>query len=146
TGLRHLYRAEKEVFDALVSMAENARSSQLNTLFLHHREETSTQMERLERIFSLLDIDIKRSQLRGMNNLTNKRKEILKTLIDWNFTDRSKGMEGILSEGKELMRHFNDTDAGDFGLMSAGGKVEHFEIGCYTPLCILAEKLGEKKV
>lgn len=146
TGLRHLYKSEKEVFDALYSMIENAQSSELKEILFHHRDETKTQIDRLDRVFSLLDIDIHSSKLRGMQNLSEKGKEVLKTLVDLNFTDRSKGMDGILSEGKELMRHFKNTAAGDLALVSAGDKVEHFEIGCYTPLCILAEKFGEKEV
>jgi|GEM_PF-5487652 len=145
-GLRHLYNAENEVFDALLLMAENAQSSDLHKILIHHREETSLQIGRLNTIFSLLDIDINSSKLRGMQNLSDQGKELFKTLIDWNFTDRSKGMDGIIKEGKELIRHFKKTEANDFALVSAGNKVENFEIGCYTSLCLLAEKLGQTEV
>ncbi len=146
TGLRHLYKAETEVFKELLVMAENAQSPHLSDTLLHHRDETETQIERLEIIFSLLDIDIHSSKIQGMGDLAEQGKHLLKTLADMNFTDRSKGMNGILSEGKELIRHFKDTEANDFALTSAGAKVESFEIGCYTFLCILADKLGEDRV
>lgn len=146
TGLRHLYKAEKEVFEALLEMAEHAQSSQLNDLLIHHRKETEQQISRLEKIFNLLDIDINSSKLRGMQNLSEQGKELLKTLLDFNFTDRSKGMDGIISEGKELIRHFKETGASDFALISAGEKVEHFEIACYVPLILISEKMGQAEV
>lgn len=48
--------------------------------------------------------------MRGLQNLSEKGKELLKTLVDMNFTDRSKVMEGILGEGRELMRHFAQSE------------------------------------
>ena len=146
TGLRHLYKAENEVFEALASMAKNAKSSLLNLMLLHHRDETHTQIERLKTVFALLDINIHSTKLRGMQDLTAQGKELFKTLLDFNFTDRSRGMDGIVTEGKELIRHFKDTEAADFALISAGNKVENFEIGCYLPLCTLAEKFGEQEI
>jgi ferritin-like metal-binding protein YciE len=146
TTLRHLYKAENEVIDALSLMAESAQSSELRKAVLHHQDETSSQIDRLENIFSFLDIDVNSSKLQGIKNLKEQGKHLLKTLIDLNFTDRSKGMNGILSEGKELIRHFKDTEANDFALITAGGRVESFEIGCYTFLCLLAEKIGIKEI
>jgi ferritin-like metal-binding protein YciE len=145
-NLRHLYKAENEVAKELVVMAESAKSPDLQNALLHHRDETNKQIERLEDIFSLLSIDIRSSKLQGIENLGEQGKHLLKTLVDLNFTDRSKGMNGILSEGKELIRHFKDSEANDFALLTAGGRVESFEIGCYAFLCILVEKLGIKEV
>ena len=146
TGLRHLYTAETEVFEVLLTVIEYAQSPDLKKLFSHHRDETHAQIERIKKIFSLLDIDIQSSKMQGMKNLTDQGKELLKTLMDLNFTDKSKGMQGILNEGKELIRHFNDTEANDFALITAAGKIENFEIACYNILSILMEKLGKEEI
>ena len=146
TGLRHLYKAEVAVFENLQTLLETAMFQGLKDLFRHHREETSQQILRLEHVFKLLDIDIKASKLQGLPNLGDKAKELLKTLADMNFSDRSKGIDGILSEGKELLRHFADTDANEIALISAAQKVEHFEIACYQLLVMLAEKYGDSQV
>lgn len=144
-SIRHLYSAETEVFEALLEMAESAQSRELKEALFHHREETGKQIDRLKRVFALFNIDIQSSKLQGIRSLSEQGKHLLKTFLDLNFTDRSKGMNGILSEAKELMRHFKETEANDFALASAGGKVENFEIGCYTFLCSLVEKMEEEE-
>lgn len=141
TGIQHLYQAEQEVYKTLETMAEKSQSSYLKKLFEHHHEETKHQIERLEQVISLLDIDHQSNK-----SLAEAGKELLNTMLDANFTGKSKGMAGILGEGKELMRHFLKTDAADLALISAGDMVENFEIGCYVPLCLIAENLGEKEV
>lgn len=146
TGLRHLYKAENGIFESLALMTENVRSSELKRSLQHHRDETYSQIERLRQIFSLLSIDIHSSKIQGIESLGDQSKELLKTLMDWNFTDKSKGLDGILSEGKEIMRHFKDTEANDIALIGAQGMVENFEIGCYRSLCTLAGKLGSDRI
>jgi ferritin-like metal-binding protein YciE len=51
-------------------------------------------------------------------------------------------MNGILQEGKELLRHFENTDVCDLALIHAGQKVEHFEIANYKMLRLLAKNCG----
>ncbi|HVW99413.1 MAG TPA: DUF892 family protein [Candidatus Babeliaceae bacterium] len=146
TGLRHLYTAEKATLENLSTLAEKSVDSELRKCFLSHQRETEKQIQRLEKIFQRLDIDVKGSKLQGLPGITEKGKELLKTMIDLNFTDRSKGIEGILNEGKELLRHFAKTDANDIALISAGQKVEHYEIACYNSLCALADFYDENKI
>lgn len=140
TALRHLYEGEKAVAKNLKTLADKAATSKLTELFNHHYEETEQQILRIERIFEILNIDPKESKIRGLETMQEKTKELLKTLIDMNFTDHSKGINGILNEGQELIRHFAKTDANDCALVSAGQKVEHYEIACYNFLCLLVER------
>lgn len=146
TELRHIYRAEKAIQENLVTLANTASVPQLKELFLKHKRETETQIHRLEQIFKILGIDIKASKLQGLPKMADQAKQFLKTLADMNFTDRSKGIDGILSEGKELLRHFSSTDANDFALVNAGQKVEHFEIASYNFLSFLADNYGSPEI
>ncbi len=145
-SIRHLYNAEHETYDNLSVLATTANNDSLRDLFNHHREETDEQIHRLERAMDILGIDINSSKLRGMSSFMEQGKELLKTMADFNFSDRSKGMHGIINEGKELIRHFADTDAGDLALVSAGRKVEYFEIACYQSLCLLADIYNHKEI
>lgn len=140
TLLRHLYKAENQTLDNLKLLADTAASSDLKSIFLDHREETRKQMNRLERIFDILRIDIHSTKLQGLPGLMEKGKELLKTLVDLNFTDKSKGMDGIISEGKEMLRHFGNSEVKSFALVICGQKVEQFEIACYRSLLLIASE------
>jgi ferritin-like metal-binding protein YciE len=146
TSLRHLYQGEKAILDNLLAMEKNSITPQLKDIFRNHENETKKQIERLERIFSFLNIDVKASKIQGLPRLVDQAKEFLKTLADLNFTDSSKGVDGILSEGKELLRHFGNTEVNDFALVSSGQKVEHFEIACYQFLKLLAASYENQQI
>lgn len=146
TALRHLYAAEQSIAKELDILSARAKLPKLKDAFKQHKEETDRQIERLERVFDILEINANSSKLQGMSNLTDQTKELLKTMIDLNFTDSSKGIEGILSEGREMVRHFAETDASNVALASAGAKVESFEIACYSLVCFLAEHYAQGEI
>jgi ferritin-like metal-binding protein YciE len=146
TGLRHMYHAENAILKNLFTLADSASSSELKKLFLKHQGETEGQIQRLEEIFEILEIDIKASKLQGLPGIGAKAKEMLQTLADLNFSDRSKGIDGILKEGDELLRHFAKTDANEFALIGAGQKVEYFEIACYNFLSLVGEKYENQDI
>jgi ferritin-like metal-binding protein YciE len=146
TTLRHLYTAENEISKELEVLSDNAKSEKLKTAFDRHKEETDRQISRLKRVFKILEIDIKSSKLQGLPTLSMQSKELLKTMLDMNFTDRSKGIHGILGEGRELLRHFAETDIGDAALAGAGLKVENFEIACYRLVILLANQYSQSEI
>ena len=51
-------------------------------------------------------------------------------------------MAGLLEEGASLMKEFAKSPALDAALISAGQKVEHYEIATYGTLCAFAKRLG----
>ncbi|MRG58267.1 DUF892 family protein, partial [Phyllobacterium sp. SYP-B3895] len=51
-------------------------------------------------------------------------------------------IEGIISEGEEIMEEFKGQPALDAGLASAAQAVEHYEIARYGTLARWAEELG----
>jgi ferritin-like metal-binding protein YciE len=81
-----------------------------------HLEQTHHQVERLDQIFQDL-------------NLRAQGKTC-------------KGMEGIISEGKEIMSEKGDPAVTDAGLIEAAQKVEHYEISSYGTARTFASQLG----
>jgi ferritin-like metal-binding protein YciE len=114
--LRDIYWAEKHLVKNLPKMAKAATSDDLRIAFMEHLEKTEQQVERLEEIFQMLD---KRA-----------------------IGKRCEGIDGIVDEGKEKIE---DTEEGsltrDAGLISAGQKIEHYEIATYGTLKTLAAVL-----
>ena len=56
-----------------------------------------------------------------------------------------KGMEGLLTEGSELMKEDAEPEVIDAGMISAAQRVEHYEIAAYGTVRTYAELLGLKK-
>jgi ferritin-like metal-binding protein YciE len=53
--LKDIYYAEKQIYKSLPKMAKAATSPDLQAAFAKHHDETEGQIERLEKIFELLD-------------------------------------------------------------------------------------------
>jgi ferritin-like metal-binding protein YciE len=53
-------------------------------------------------------------------------------------------MEGLLSEGKEMMADYKDNPALDAALIAAAQKVEHYEIASYGTLCAWAKQMDHQ--
>jgi ferritin-like metal-binding protein YciE len=115
-GLKDIYYAEKKILTALPKMAKAAESEELATAFEKHKAETEQQIQRLERVFAMLDQPAKGK--------------------------KCPGIEGILEEGKEIMDEFKGMPALDAGMLAAAQAVEHYEITRYGTLIAWAEKLG----
>ncbi|MCB9949062.1 MAG: ferritin-like domain-containing protein [Rhodospirillaceae bacterium] len=118
--LRDLYHAERQLLKALPKMAKAAKSDQLRQAFEHHLEETRGQVERLERMFELLDV-----RSRGKP---------------------CEAMQGLVEEAKEMMEEIKTPEVLDAALITAAQKVEHYEIASYGSACALAEALGQKDI
>ncbi|MBF2713523.1 MULTISPECIES: ferritin-like domain-containing protein [Rhizobium/Agrobacterium group] len=117
--LKDIYFAEKQILKALPKMARAAQSEEGRNAFLHHREETQGQIERLEQVFELLG-----------KNARGKTCEAI---------------QGIIAEGEEIMEDFKGSPALDAGLISSAQAVEHYEIARYGTLKAWALQLGMKE-
>jgi ferritin-like metal-binding protein YciE len=117
--VRDIYYAEKQVLKTLPKMARKADSDKLREAFEHHREETETQIENLEKVFEILGM-----KPRGVT---------------------CEAIDGILEEGKEIMEEATDADARDAGMIAAAQAVEHYEITRYGTLVAWARRLGISK-
>jgi ferritin-like metal-binding protein YciE len=116
--LKDIYYAERKILRALPKMARAASSPDLKAAFEKHKDETEDQVERLQEVFELMG---KRAQGKTCD-----------------------AIEGIISEGEEIIDSFKGTPAIDAGLISAAQAVEHYEITRYGTLKRWAEVLGLK--
>ena len=114
--LKDIYFAEKKILGALPKMAKAAQNQNLPAAVQKHRDETAVQIERLERVFELLE---KKPQGKTCDAII-----------------------GILKEGEEIITEYKGSPALDAGLVSAAQAVEHYEICRYGTLCTWAEELG----
>ena len=119
-GLEDLYYAENQIMKALPDMIEKATNAQLRAGFEKHLAETEGQVERLKKVFELMEADPK--------------------------GEKCPAIDGILKEGKELMGEIGDEDVMDVGLVAAAQAVEHYEITRYGALIAWASELGRNDV
>lgn len=115
-SLKDIYFAEKRILAALPKMAKASQSEELTAAFEKHETETEGQVQRLEKVFALID-----ETPRGKN---------------------CPAILGIIEEGKEIMDDYKDSPALDAGLVSAAQSVEHYEISRYGTLIAWAKELG----
>lgn len=114
--LKDIYYAERKILKALPKMARAASSPELKAAFEKHKDETEGHVDRLQQVFELMG---KRPQGKTCD-----------------------AIEGIISEGEEIIETFKGTAAIDAGLISSAQAVEHYEITRYGTLKRWAEVLG----
>jgi len=114
--LQDAYSAETQLTKALPKMAKAANSAELRSGFETHLQETQNQLSRLEQVCKQVGCKT------GSNTC--------------------EAMEGLVSEGDEIIGLGLDKDAQDAGLIAAAQKVEHYEIALYGTLCTFAKQLG----
>ncbi len=117
--LRDIYNAEQQLIKALPKMAKAATSEELRSGFEKHLEQTKEHAARIEKIFS------------GMGEPVKGKK--------------CKGMEGIVSEGGEVMSEDYEGSVMDAALISAAQRVEHYEMAAYGAVHAYAELMGESE-
>lgn len=115
-GLKDIFHAEKQILRALPKMARAVNNDELRQSLENHREETQGQVERLERIFELLE---KRASGKPC-----------------------QAMQGLVEEGQEILEEYKDSPALDAGVIAANQGIEHYEIARYGTLRTWAQQLG----
>lgn len=118
--LKDIYWAEKALTNAIPKMIKNATSQELIDALIIHLAETENQVDRLEQVFVIID-----------------RKPVAK---------KCEAMEGLIRESDEIMESCEIGSMCDAGIISAGQKIEHYEIATYGTLRQFAETLGLTKV
>jgi ferritin-like metal-binding protein YciE len=116
--LRDIYDAETQLVKALPEMAKAATSKDLRAGFEKHLEQTKEHCRRLEQVFS---------------DLGEKAKG-----------KKCKGMQGLVSEGKEVIEEDFEGSVKDAALISAAQRVEHYEIAAYGTVRTYADILGQQ--
>jgi ferritin-like metal-binding protein YciE len=115
--LKDIYWAEKKLVKTLPKLQEAATTSELKDAFSNHHQQTMIHVDRLERVFGILNEEVDSS--------------------------KCPAMAGIIDEGEDII---DDTEEGtaqrDAGLIFAGQKAEHYEIATYGGLVTLAKTMG----
>ena len=114
--IRELYSVESQLIEAIPKMADNSANEELKSGFREQLEQTKHHRDRLERIGEL-----------------------------YHFTpdgEECDAMEGLLEEGKKVMKSKTIPALKDAALISAGQRVEHYEISAYGTARNYAQSLG----
>src|SRR5690242_9599551 len=118
--LKNSYHAEQQSLKALPKLADKASSPELKNALEEHLHETEGHVDRLEKIFDLLEQPAK--------------------------SVKCKAMQGILDEGEEWLKEKADPETLDAGIILSAQKVEHYEICAYGSMASWAEMLGRQDV
>jgi ferritin-like metal-binding protein YciE len=116
--LKDIYYAEKQIVKALPKMAKAADSPELARAFESHLQETKEHIVRLEKVFEILG-----------------KKAV---------GEKCPAIDGILTEGEEMMKEIKDPDTRDAAMIADAQSVEHYEITRYGTLVSWGELLGNK--
>jgi ferritin-like metal-binding protein YciE len=118
--LRDIYHAENQILVALPHLTQGVRSPALRLAFLAHQAETDEQVNRLEHVFAELGV--------------------IPTGI------RSKGMEGSLAAGLDILNEGGPEAVIDAALIGALQRAAHHKIAGYGTILSFARLLGEHQV
>lgn len=114
--LKDIYWAEKALTKAIPKMIKNATATELIDALEKHLGETEGHVQKVEQVFNLID-----------------KKAVAK---------KCEAMTGLIKEAEEIMKDCDKGGMRDAGIITAGQKVEHYEIASYGTLKTFAKTLG----
>ena len=118
--IKDIYDAEKRLVRAIPKMAKATSSEELRTALLEHLEVTRTHVERIEKIFELLNVPAKAKPCAGI--------------------------KGIIEEGEATMGQDGEATLLDTAIIGAAQRVEHYEMAAYASARTMAEHLGKGEI
>lgn len=118
--IKDLHSAETQLVKALAKMAKASSNPELKAGFEAHLDQTLEHVERLEEIGELLDFPVTGT--------------------------KCKAMEGLIEEGKDLIKEDADSQVRDAALIGSAQRIEHYEIAGYGTARSLAMQLGHDEV
>lgn len=113
--LKDVYNAEKQILKAIPGMAKKAHVGELKEAFETHKKETEGQIERIEKVFEMLEITP-----RGR---------------------KCEAIEGLIREAKEAMQEIDEDEVLDAEIIGSAHTIEHYEICRYLSLIRWAKSL-----
>jgi ferritin-like metal-binding protein YciE len=114
--LKDIYWAEKALVKALPKMIKKASSDDLVEALENHLEQTEGHVQRCEQVFEIIG---KTAQAK-----------------------KCEAMDGLITEAEDIMSESDEGVMRDAGIISAGQKIEHYEIATYGTLRTFAKTLG----
>ena len=119
--LKDIFFAERQILKALPRLANAASDPKLREAFMHHREETEQQVDRLRQVFEILG---KRAQGKTC-----------------------EAINGLMEESEALLEMSpQPSPVRDAGLIATAQAVEHYEMARYGALASWARALGNEQV
>jgi len=118
--LKDIYSAEKQAVKAFPRLTKAVQSDELKQAMQEHLEQTKGQIERLDRIFEILD---KRSSGKTC-----------------------QGMKGLVEEAQSQVEEIEKGPVLDCAMIGALQRIEHYEIAAYGTAATLAEAMGQDEV
>lgn len=115
--LQMLLSTEQQITEALPKMSEKATDTQLKQAFQSHLQETQVHVTRLEQI---------------LNQIAGEAKPV-----------KCKVMAALVTETDDMVKDAADEAVRDAALISAGQRVEHYEIAVYGAVRRWAQLLGQ---
>lgn len=115
--LQTLLSTEEQIVDALPKMIDHASDTQLKQAFQSHLQETREQKKRLEQI---------------LNQAAGEAKPV-----------KCKVTAALVTATEDMVKDAADDAVRDAALISAGQRVEHFEMATYGAVRHWAHLLGE---
>ena len=117
--LQDIYGAEEQILKALPKVIEKTTTPELRQALSNHLEETRGHVSRLVQIFEMHGEEAKKQ--------------------------KCKGMQGVLSEGDDLIGHDAPPQLRDAAIISACQRVEHYEMAVYGTLRTYAQQMGHER-
>jgi len=115
--LKDLFSAENQIVENLPLVIKDVSNPDLKKALTHHLDETKQQVQRLKRIFKIMN-----------ENPTGTT---------------CKGMQALFAEGEKLLKQDWPPAVKDASLIIACQKVEHYEISSYGSARTLARHLSD---
>ncbi|RPI22845.1 MAG: ferritin-like domain-containing protein [Acidobacteria bacterium] len=114
--LKDLYYTENQIIEAMPKMIEAATSTELQSAFRTHLEQTKSQRQRLEKIFGRLNMEPEE--------------------------EKSSAAAGLIDDGSYMVKADGDPAVRDAGLIAAAQRIEHYEMAGYGCARTYAHRLG----
>lgn len=115
--LQDLHSAEQQIIELLPEMVSAAHDSDLKQAFTDHLSQSRTHLKRLEQVCDKLGISPEGEPCRGM--------------------------EGLIEEGRMMIKDSEASAVRDAALISSAQRIEHYEIAAYGVARTFAEKLDQ---
>jgi len=118
--LKDIYSAEKQAVRTYPRIAKAASSEELKQALQKHLEQTKGQIERLDKVFEILE-----------------KRAGGKTC---------EAMKGLLEEAAESIEEIEQGPVLDVAIIAAAQRIEHYEIAAYGTVATLAEAMGQTEI
>lgn len=117
--LQSIFYLERRLMEELERIAGEVTNDELKEVLLDHQEQTSEQVDRLERVFHLIGDEPREHEARDF--------------------------KGIFRESDQLNERINEVDLINIAYLNTAKKVEHIEISSYNSLLEMADRFDLDK-